>query len=274
MAYNIRPLSFAEVLDRSFRILVDNAVVLIGISVIPLIPEKMLESFGRCGPIAAMILLMIVGPLLHAALTTAITEIYLDKPVTIESAYRSGWSILFPFFGTYLLLFGTFLLGIIVIAVVAGVSTLAGVTNIVPLLFALGFLVGLPLWIYVVTRWSLIGPVMIVERRFGLLALRRSRDLVEGVWWRTFGIIIVASLIAQVPAGTLNLLWSSIPVIGVLLTGLVYAAGTSYSAIVIAVYYFDRRCRIEDFDLRRLAEQIRSQGAHGSPAATGASSLA
>jgi hypothetical protein len=274
MAYNIRPLSFAEVLDRSLRILVDNAVVLIGISVIPLIPEKVLESFGRWGAIAAMILLMIVGPLLHAALTTAITEVYLDKPVTIESAYRSGWSILVPFFGTYLLLYGTFLLGMIVFAVLAGITMVVAGNNALPLMFILGGLVGMPLWIYVVTRWSLIGPVMIVERRFGLSALGRSRDLVQGVWWRTFGIIIVAALITQVPAGTLNLLWSSIPVIGVLLTGLTYAAGTSYSAIVIAVYYFDRRCRIEDFDLRLLAEQIRSQGAHESPATTGASSLA
>ena len=274
MAYNIRPLSFAEILDRSFRILVDHPVVLISISAIPLIPERVLESFGKWGPIAALILLMAVGPLLHAALTTAIAEIYLDKPVTIESAYRAGWSILLPFFGTYLLLYGALLLGVIVFAVLAGFSTAAGGKNALPLVFILGGLVGVPLWIYVVTRWSLIGAVMIVERRFGLSALRRSRDLVEGAWWRTFGILLVAGLIAQVPASTLRLLWSSLPVIGVLLSGLAYAAGTTYSAIVIAVYYFDRRCRIEDFDLRLLAEQIRSQGAHNSPAASGASSLA
>jgi hypothetical protein len=274
MAYYIRPLSFAEILDRSFRIIVDKPVVLIGISVIPLIPERVLESFGRWGPIAALILLMTVGPLLHAALTTAITEIYLDRPVTIESAYRAGWSILFPFFGTYLLVYGTLLLGMIVFAVLAGVTMVAGGNKVLPLVFILGGLVGVPLWIYVVTRWSLIGPVMIVERRFGWSALARSRDLVEGVWWPTFGILIVVGLITQVPASTLRLLWSSIPVIGVLLSGVAYATGTTYSAIVIAVYYFDRRCRIEDFDLRLLAEQIRSQGANEGAAATGASSLA
>ena len=272
MAYNIRPLSFAEILDRSFRILVDHPVVLISISAIPLIPERVLESFGKWGPIAALILLMAVGPLLHAALTTAITEIYLDKPVTIESAYRAGWSILFPFFGTYLLLYGALLVGVIVFAILGGVLTVAG-GSALPV-FILGGLVGVPLWIYVVTRWSLMGAVMIVERRFGTSALARSRDLVVGVWWRTFGMLLVAGLITQVPASTLRLLWSSIPVIGVLLSGLAYAAGTTYSAIVIAVYYFDRRCRIEDFDLRLLAEQIRSQGAQSSPAASGASSLA
>jgi len=179
MAYNIRPLSFAEILDRSFRIIVDKPVVLIGISVIPLIPERALESFGRWGAIAALILLMTVGPLLHAALTTAITEIYLDRPVTIESAYRSGWFILFPFFGTYLLIYGAALVGVIVFAVLAGLTMVAGANNVLPLVFILGGLVGTPLWLYVVVRWSLIGPVMIVERRFGLSALLRSRDLVE-----------------------------------------------------------------------------------------------
>jgi len=274
MAYNIRPLSFAEILDRSFRIIVDKPVVLIGISVIVMVPERVLGSFGKWGPIAAIILLMTAGILLHAALTTAITEIYLDKPVTIASAYKSAWSILLPFLGTYLLVDGALLLGVVAIGAVAGLAMLAGVASLLPLVFILGGLVGVPLWIYVITRWCLAGPTMIVERRFGLSALRRSSELVEGVWWRTFGIIIVAALITQVPAGVLRYLWSSLPVIGVLMSGLTVAVSTAYSAIVIAVYYFDRRCRIEDFDLRLLAEQIRSQGTNEGPAATGASSLA
>ncbi len=43
MEYNIRPLSFAETFDRSFRVLADNAVVLIGIAVILGIPETLLQ---------------------------------------------------------------------------------------------------------------------------------------------------------------------------------------------------------------------------------------
>jgi hypothetical protein len=51
---------------------------------------------------------------------------------------------------------------------------------------------------------------------------------------------------------------------------LVTSVGLAYSAVVLTVYYFDRRCRIEDFDLRLLAEQIRAEGVQGSPAMTGA----
>jgi hypothetical protein len=271
MAYNIRPLSFAEILDRSLRILVDNAVVLIGISAIVWVPERVLLSLGKGFQIVTLLLLIAAVPLFQAALTTAIAEIYLDRPVTIERAYRSAWSILLPFVGTYLLLYSMFLIGGLVFGVIVGMGRLAGMPF--PLLFGLGFLVGFPLMVYWNTRWSLIGPVMIVERRFGLSALRRSRDLVEGAWWRTFGIIIVAALISQVPVGALGLLWSSIPVLGVLLSGLATSISSAYGVIAIVVYYFDRRCRIEDFDLLLLAEQIRSQGAHDSPAASGASSL-
>lgn len=271
MAYNIRRLSFAEVLDRSLRILVDKAFVLIGISAIVWVPERVLLSLGKGFQVVTLILLIAVVPLFQAALTTAIAEIYLDRPITIERAYRSAWAIVLPFVGTYLLLYSMFLLGGIVYGVILGLGGLAGMPF--PLLVGLGALVGLPLIFYWNILWSLIGPVMIVERRFGLTALKRSRDLVEGAWWRTFGVFVVAGLISQVPVGALGLIWSSIPVLGVLLSGLAAAISSAYSMIAIVVYYFDRRCRIEDFDLLLLAEQIRSQGASTNPAASGASSL-
>jgi hypothetical protein len=85
--------------------------------------------------------------------------------------------------------------------------------------------------------------------------------------------LLVAAIIVRVPLGVLDLLWSSIPVVGVVLSGLVTAIGYAYSAVVVIVYYFDRRCRLEDFDLRLLAEQIRTESAPGSPAMTGAPSL-
>jgi hypothetical protein len=43
---------------------------------------------------------------------------------------------------------------------------------------------------------------------------------------------------------------------------------------VLVIYYFDRRCRTEDFDLRFLAEQIRSDTAAASPAIGEPSSIA
>jgi hypothetical protein len=269
MEYNIRPLSFAETFDRSFRVLADNAVLLIGIAVIIGVPENALTP--RPGPVSGswyqiifFLLVLAAGPLVQAALTWAIADSYLGKPVTIGSAYKSAWSIILPIIGTYLLMYGTF-------ALVGGsVVLIALAFRGLGLIGFLGIIVSMPIFVYLMVRWSLLGPIMIVERRFGLATLRRSSELVQGVWWRTLGIVLIAAVIVRVPLSVLNFFWSSIPIVGVLLGGLVTSVGLAYSAVVLTVYYFDRRCRIEDFDLRLLAEQIRAEGVQGSPAMTGA----
>jgi hypothetical protein len=149
---------------------------------------------------------------------------------------------------------------------VAAATRASGAGFFVPLMF----FVAMPVIFYVTIRWVLISPVMIVEGLFGLSALRRSAELVMGVWWRTLGIIIVAALVVRIPLSVLQLFWSSVPVLGTILSGLVASIGYAYSAIAILVYYFDRRCRLEDFDLHRLAEQIRSESAQSGTVMTGA----
>lgn len=270
MEYNIRPLSFAEILDRSFRVLVDNAILLIGIAAPLAIVEAALKGPGRWWQLAFLLVASVGAPLVQAALTSAVADTYLNKPVTIASAYKAVWSIILPIFGTYLLIYAIFGLGAGAIALI-GLAMKAART--LALIFIILIFAAVPVAFYLMIQWSLLGPVMIVERRFGRAALRRSGELVLGVWWRTLGTLLVAAIIVRVPLGVLDLLWSSIPVVGVVLSGLVTAIGYAYSAVVVIVYYFDRRCRLEDFDLRLLAEQIRTESAPGSPAMTGAPSL-
>src|ERR1019366_5941873 len=270
MDYNIRPLSFGEILDRALRILVDNAVLLIGISAAYGIPERVIAVLGRRYQVVLLLVALSAGPLIQAALTTAIADVYLGRPVTIVSAYKSAWSIMLPFFGTYLLLYLLFGLGG---AVLVAIGMATKVSGLFGLIFILGILAAVPLMLYLMIRWSLMGPIMIVERRFGLSTIRRSGDLVDGVWWRTFGIIMVAAVIVRAPLSALNFLWSSVPVVGIVLGGLTTSIAYAYGAVSLVVYYFDRRCRTEDFDLRLLAEQIRTEGAQGSPTMTGAPSL-
>src|ERR1700733_2076224 len=162
MEYNIRPLSFAETFDRSFRVLADNAVVLIGIAVIIGIPENAVKGPGpgTWYQIVLLLFALAVGPLVQAALTWAIADTYLGKPVTIASAYKSAWSIILPIIGTYLLIYGTF-------ALVGGSVVLFALSfRGLGFIGFLGFLVAVPLSVYLMVRWSLLGPLMIVERRF------------------------------------------------------------------------------------------------------------
>jgi hypothetical protein len=191
--------------------------------------------------IFGLLIAMIFEPMMLIAFTTAVASIYLDRPVTIGDAYRSVGKVFTPIFGT-ILLFD------------------------ILLLLALGALV-VP-GIYFMICWSLVFPVMIVEHRFGMTALRRSRQLVNGVWWQTLGIFLVAALISRIPALVLKMIWSSIPVLGALLSAATSSIADAYGLVVVVIYYFDRRCRIKDFDLRLLAEQIRAEGTTGVSAST------
>jgi len=250
LAYNIRPLSFAEILDRAFRVFRDHFLVLVGISAVLWLPYGAILAVDHTSLIVfgiAEIAFMLLLPVMSVALTAAVANVYLDRPITVGDAYRSIRVILTPIIGTYLLLYLLVILGLIAL-VIPG--------------------------IYLGTCWSLTAPVMIVEHRFGMTALRRSRQLVTGVWWRTFGIFLVAFLIAQVPAGVLQVLWSYIPGFGPILTAGTSTIASSYGLVMVVIYYFDRRCRTEDFDLRFLAEQIRSDTAAASPAIGEPSSIA
>src|SRR5579864_541913 len=240
LAYNIRPLSFAEILDRAFRVFRDHFSVLVGISAVLWLPYGAILAVGNTSHVVsgiAGIAFLLLLPVMYVAFTAAVANVYLDRPITVGDAYRSIRFILTPIVGTYLLLY---------------------------LLVSLGFIALIIPGIYLGNCWSLAAPVMIVEHRFGMTALRRSRQLVTGVWWRTFGIYIVAFLITGVPAGVLQWFWSFIPVFGPILTAGTKAIVSSYGLVVLVIYYFDRRCRTEDFDLRFLAEQIRSDAAAAS----------
>ena len=261
MAYDIRPLSFGEVLDRAFRVYLDNFLLLFGISAVVWIPSGLvLASAPAIGNAAAGVLnvlfLSVVGPILAAAHIIAISEVYLDRKITIADAYRATRPIVLPLLGTYLLMV---LLFAVPAAIVFGIAY-----AISPVVAGVALFPGAVIAIYFAISFALISPVMIVERRFAMAAFRRSRELVTGSWWLTLGIMFTAGLIAQVPATGLKFLWSFIPVVGVLLTALTQAVSSTYSSVVLVIYYFDRRCRTEEFDLHLLAEQVRAEAAGAS----------
>ncbi len=255
MAYTIRPLSFAEVLDRAFAVLKDHFWLIVSISAVVYLPWGAMQVFEQLASaplrvviaIVSGLALLIATPVMGVAIATAVAKVYLDQPITVDEAYRSTGSILAQVLGTYL---------------VSG------------LLLILAFIALVIPGIYFAICWALLPPVMVIEQRFGMAAMRRSRELVRGVWWRTLGIAAVAAVIAQIPASALNFLWVHIPILGPLLYAATLAVSSTYSAVVLVIYYFDRRCRTEDFDLRLLAEQIRAETGGAAPAVPGTSSIA
>jgi hypothetical protein len=73
-----------------------------------------------------------------------------------------------------------------------GAGILAGIA------IALGFLLLLVPGLILLTIWSVIAPVIVVERSGVIDAFGRSRRLVKGNGWQVFGVIIVVFLITAI----------------------------------------------------------------------------
>lgn len=131
--------------------------------------------------------------------------------------------------------------------------------------------------IYVSIVWILAMPALLLEGRGGFKALGRSNDLVNGFWWRTFGVLLVVgiftSIVGSVIPGLINGAFDSTSkdnfTLWVVLTDIVSLMGYIFTgplwAAAITVLYYDLRVRKEGFDLEMLVERIDEPGALGSP---------
>lgn len=254
MGYEVRAMSFGEILDVGFRLLRDNFALLVGIPAVIYIPLSVATSWFSANPQAATsgfaigiglvaILLFTVGsPIVSAAVTYAVGQIYLDRAVTFNESFGVGFSILLPLVGTTLLYF---------LAVFVGL-----------LLFVIpGVYLGLAL--------MLVWQIMVLERVFGVAALKRSRELMRGNLLRGFGVLFIGGLIVGVISSVLQLVLGFIPLLGPIGAGLAEAAGGAYTTAIAVVLYFDIRCRKEAFDLEHLAQMVEARGASGMIAGAG-----
>jgi hypothetical protein len=241
MRYDVRAMSFAEILDTGFRLMRDHFVLLVGISAALYVPvalfQSAVESFAQ-GPdpgslaltgLLGVLIFAGVSPLVNVAITFALGEVYLGREVTIGDAFRKGLGILVPVLGTSLL---------------AGLAVLGATL----LLILPGIWVGLGL--------VLLSQVMVLEHRFGTEALRRSFELMKGQRLRAFGIALVVVILSAVLGFGVQLALGFIPIVGPIGSGLVSAVTSAYMAAVWMALYFDIRCRTEAFEIEQLARLV------------------
>jgi hypothetical protein len=106
----------------------------------------------------------------------------------------------------------------------------------------------LPIAIWVAGRWALVVPVVELEHRGALAALRRSRRLVSGHWLKVTSLVVAGGglvLVLGPLVGALLILGTTAPFWLVnVIAGLIYAVAMPFVALTTAYVYCD--CRVRD----------------------------
>ncbi|MFI5809277.1 glycerophosphoryl diester phosphodiesterase membrane domain-containing protein [Streptomyces sp. NPDC051561] len=235
--------------------------------------DEMQNSLLSMGPTLAITL---VGTLFTTALlTVVVSRSVLGRPVTLADAWQEAKPRLAQLLGLTLLL----AVGACVVMTVGVLPGLLLGSGGGAALAALGGLAGFVVMVWLLIRFSLASPALMLERQTIGQALRRSAKLVQGSWWRIFGITLLTMLLTGLVSliismlfsfiaflvdgeGISNLLKGSAPEFGwgfLIITGIgaVIAMAITYpiSAGVTVLLYIDQRIRREalDLDLARAA---------------------
>ncbi|MEG3631953.1 hypothetical protein [Streptomyces poriticola] len=227
----------------------------------------------------ALFLVTLVGTVLATALLTTVTSrAVLGRPVTTAEAWRDARPQVLKLFGLIVLLL-LIAAGIVAAGALPGllVAYAGGGDAAVPLT-VLGIIGAGVAAVWIMVRFSLASPALMLEKQGIVKSLSRSAKLVRGSWWRVFGIQLLAAIIANVIAsiivipfaflagalsgdgvgslldGTTQLSWTFLIVSGI---GSVIGSMITLpiSAGVTVLLYIDQRIRREalDLDLARAA---------------------
>ncbi|GAA2964461.1 DUF7544 domain-containing protein [Streptomyces enissocaesilis] len=230
------------------------------------------------GAFPSFVITLIATLFTTALLTMVVSRSVLGRPVTLSDAWREAKPRLPQLLGLTLLL-TAMAVGIMAVGIVPGVL-LGSEAGIV--LSLLGGLAAFVVTLWLMIRFSLASPALMLERQSIMKSLSRSAKLVSGAWWRIFGILLltglltfIVSMIIAVPFGLIayaaddglgGLLTGQAPEFGwpfLIITGIgaVIAASITYpiSAGVSVLLYVDQRIRREALDL----ELARAAGVPG-----------
>ncbi|MER5207632.1 hypothetical protein [Streptomyces sp. NPDC002825] len=139
----------------------------------------------------ALLVTMMASLVSAALLTVVISRAILGRPVSLGSAWQEARPRLLQMLGLTLLL-------AVMVAAIVSVGLFPGLLIGGAAGVALTFLGGLGAMVAVVwlmIRFSLSSPALMLERQGIIPSLKRSAKLVQGSWWRIFGITMLTQLL-------------------------------------------------------------------------------
>ena len=118
-------------------------------------------------------------------------QTYLGRHTTPSAAFRQVAHRFWPYLGSSLIWLLVIMAAIIIDELFVALANSSSLYNAI-----LSLIIGLPCGIYFGTRWGFHAQAVLVEEVSTTNALRRSRELVTGTWWRVFGILSALLVLA------------------------------------------------------------------------------
>jgi len=252
----LRPMDYGEILNEAFDLYKRNFGLFAGIGACVYIPYYLLVALGARYPIVtavASIVFYIPMAAANGAIIKALADRYLGREATIAGSWAYVFRRLVPYLLTAILAVLLFMIGFVLLCVP-------------------GIIVAF--WLYFLYN------VMIVEDRFYVEAIQRSRELAAGQWGRIFIVAVLSFLIygavmvilgmfvgMQVvfmgKAGAADVpLWVSVS--RGLAQGVTTAIVAPLVSLMSVLLYFDVRVRKEGFDIELLSQEM-GDGPRGGP---------
>ena len=311
---DLRPLSLGELLDRAFTLYRRHFWLFVGVMAVPSVfalvlglistwfqqtsrtmasaapgvaptGEVIAMMFGLLAAMAViMVAYFIVYTVALGASSLAVSELYVGRPVTISEVYRG----IRRHVGRLLLLMllvsvrvgGVAFTGATFLTVAIGMTAAGNSPFLSILVGFLGLLASGGLCIFMLLRYGVAVPALVLENLTARNAIRRSIELTEGSRFRVFLLGVCATMISyagialfQGPFGMAALFAGAETTRGfwLSLAGVVSGTiGNTFTAPImivgLALLYYDTRIRHEALDLDLMIAALDRQRAPAEPA--------
>jgi hypothetical protein len=189
--------------------------------------EMLTSSYDESPPLVESIAPTVVGFLVVTPIITAIC-IYALHSIA-EGERPSAGQVFVAGFEAFTPLFGAVVLAAIGIA--------------------LGFVALFVPGVYLAVRWYFVPQTVVIEGARGPAALTRSSQIVQGFWWRTLGLVVLANVAVAIPGFLLLAPFSAIAastdeavwaLVGTILTT---SVTTPFVALYSTLLYYDLLAR-------------------------------
>lgn len=310
----LQPLNLGELLDRMFSLYRKNFLLFFGIMLLPSLlamasgilmavfrsPMVASPAGAKVNPViigsavggfvVAMVAYWIVYAVALGASTFAVSDVYLGRTATIAASYRRIRGrigrLFWLMFLVSLRVFGVFMLLMLVFAIfiplLGGRGSAAGIIVALMMLVLFPVVFGLSIWLML--RYSVCIPSMVLEDLRAGQAIRRSAQLMKGNYLRCLLLLMLTVVITYVSltifqgpfyvAMILTAQHGQVAIWLLSLSSVFGALGGALSAPLIMIglvlLYYDIRVRKEAFDLQLMMSLVDNAGAQPAPGAAAA----